>query len=91
MQSYFLWYVLMRALCYHSNVLANYLVDVSQASNFPALLQGLPTQFLEEARNDPCFATVVSTDEPGSTELDHFDVIDIFEVRVPDYRGLFEL
>ena len=76
----------------HSNVLVNYLVEESQASNFPALLQGLPTKFLEEARGDPRFATVVSTDEPGSMALDHFNVIDIiFEVRIPDCTGVFEL
>ena len=35
---------------------------------------------------------VVSTDEPGSTALDHFNVIDvIFEVRVPDCTRVFEL
>ena len=55
----------------------NYLVEESQASNFLVLLQGLPTQFLEEARDDLRFMTVVSTDEPGSTALDLFNVIDI--------------
>ena len=73
-------------------MLVNYLIEENQASNFPALLQGLTTQFLEKARDDPKFATVVSTDEPGSTVLNHFNVIDIvFEVQVPDCTGVFEL
>ena len=49
-------------------------------------------QLLEEARDDPRLATVVSTDEPVSTALDHFIAIDIiFEVRVPDWTGVFKL
>ena len=69
-----------------------YIVEESQASSFPALLQGLPTQFLEEARDDARFATVVSADEPGSTVLDHFNIMDvIFEVLVPDFTGVFKL
>ena len=46
-----------------ANELVDYLVEESQANSFPALLQGLPTQFLEEARDDVRFTTVVSTDE----------------------------
>ena len=68
------------------------LVEESQASSFPVLLQGLPTQFLEEARDDARFAMVVSAHEPGSMALDHINIMDvIFEVRVPDCTGVFKL
>ena len=61
MQSYFSCCVLMRAVgcSVHCNELVHYLVEESQASSFPALLQGLPTQFLEEARDDARFTTIV--------------------------------
>ena len=49
-------------------------------------------QVSRRARDDHQFATVDSTDEPGSLALDHFNVIDvIFEMRVPDCTAVFEL